>query len=72
MLERGSTSSRIERGYFRNNQQIQQQIRSTIGKYKSMNFGVNKLKSGSGEQVIYTLNKLADEAMRTKGFEWRE
>lgn len=37
-----------------------------------VNFGVNKLKSGSGEQVIYTLNKLADEALRAKGFNWKE
>ena len=37
-----------------------------------VNFGANKLKSGSGEQVVYTLNRLADEALKTKNFAWRE
>lgn len=37
-----------------------------------VNFGVNKLKSGSGEQVIYTLNKLADEALQNKRFSWKD
>jgi len=37
-----------------------------------VNFGVNKLKSGSGEQVIYTLNRLADEALKRKSFQWQE
>lgn len=48
-------------------------IMSILRKYGyEVNFGVNKLKSGSGEQVIYTLNKLADEALRAKGFSWRD
>lgn len=37
-----------------------------------VNFGVNKVKAGSGEQVVYTLNKLADEALRNKRFNWQE
>lgn len=37
-----------------------------------MNFGVNKLKSGSGEQVVYVLNRLADEALKNKRFFWKE
>jgi hypothetical protein len=37
-----------------------------------INFGVNKLKSGSGEQVIYVLNRLADEALKSKRFFWKE
>ena len=35
-------------------------------------FGPNKVKSGSGSQVIYTLNKLADEALKAKRFDWKK
>jgi intraflagellar transport protein 57 len=37
-----------------------------------VNFGINKIKAGSGEHVIYTLNKLADEALKAKNFNWNE
>ncbi len=48
-------------------------IMAALRKYGyEVNFGVNKLKSGSGEQVIYTLNRLADEALKRKSFQWQE
>lgn len=48
-------------------------IMSQLRKYNyEVNFGVNKVKTGSGEQVIYTLNKLADEALKNKRFGWQE
>ncbi len=48
-------------------------IMAALRKYGyDVNFGVNKLKSGSGEQVIYTLNRLADEALKRKSFQWKE
>ncbi|CAF0872569.1 unnamed protein product [Brachionus calyciflorus] len=37
-----------------------------------VNFGVNKVKTGSGEQVIYTLNRLSDEALKNKNFSWKD
>jgi hypothetical protein len=41
-------------------------------KGNEVNFGVNKCKSGSGPQVIYTLNRLCDAALQAKRFAWKE
>jgi len=34
-------------------------------------FPPNRLKSGSGEQCLWVLDRLADEALKTKNFSWK-
>lgn len=36
-----------------------------------VNFGLNKIKAGSGEHVVYALSKFADEALKSKKFSWK-
>ncbi|CAF0809630.1 unnamed protein product [Didymodactylos carnosus] len=51
-------------------------LQNIIGQFRKMgyeiSFGANKLRSGSGESVIYILNRLADEAMKKANFTWRQ
>ncbi|CAF1331947.1 unnamed protein product [Didymodactylos carnosus] len=50
-------------------------LQNIIGQFRKMgyeiNFGANKLRSGSGESVVYFLNKIADEALKKTNFTWR-
>jgi len=34
-------------------------------------FPPNRLKSGSGEHCLWVLDRLADEALKTKNFAWK-
>ena len=45
-------------------------ILSVIKGHKG-DFPPNRLKSGSGEQCLWVLDRLADEALKSKNFSWK-
>ncbi|CAF1037488.1 unnamed protein product [Rotaria sordida] len=50
-------------------------LQNIIAQFKKLGHDISvsasKLRSGSGEPVVYILNRLADDALKRSGFTWR-